>query len=198
MNNLKHVMVDLETFATSADAAIVAIGAVLFDPDQGRVSENPNEWFYQVIDLAKSRLPGKIDPATVMWWLGQDDDARAALTKEKGMRLGHALDDFAFWLCNRGCTPTTKSDFQIWANDPDFDLCILQSAYERYGRPIPWSFRNARSMRTMCRLASEFHLVPDDKTRGGTKHNALDDAIHQAKVVTAIKQEMRKRMGASV
>jgi DNA polymerase III epsilon subunit-like protein len=45
------VMLDLETMGNGPRAAIVAIGAVEFDPDTGTVGER----FYRAVDLATAR-----------------------------------------------------------------------------------------------------------------------------------------------
>ena len=54
----KHLMVDLETLATSPDAAILTIGAVLFDPYSTRVYDK----FYTRVNLESTTDLGmKID-----------------------------------------------------------------------------------------------------------------------------------------
>jgi len=188
---MKHVMIDLETFGTSNDAAIVSIGAVLFDPNQGIVDEERG--FHAKIDMRSKDL-GKIDPPTVMWWLSQSDEARAALTDvENTSKLGDALQQLNVWLNVNGFRPEDKRDWNLWANDPDFDVIILESAYRRQGVEYPFSYSSSRSMRTMSRLAGWLDLkrIPVENT---LKHDALADAIYQAKVVTAIMQELRKRI----
>lgn len=192
MQNMRHIMLDLETFSTRSDAAIVSIGAVLFDPNQGRVS---GETFYRVIDLSAStpEKAGHIDPATVLWWMRQDKAAQDALTKEPGLPLGEALQDFGNWLRTMGMDASNKSEWRLWANDPDFDVVILANAYQRYALPLPFSYRSSRSMRTLCELAREFDIDPRTEPNP-QKHNALQDAIYQARVVTSIKQELRRRM----
>lgn len=204
---LRHVMLDLETFATSPDAAIISIGACLFDPDQNYVptghddtSEPGSQKFYQVIDLAGSgdTVRGTIDPATVLWWLQQSDEARASLfaPAKPTETLGAALLYFTKWLESHGLTPANKRSWSLWANDPDFDVSILTSAYRRYGIPFPLSYGASRSMRTVCRQAKKYDLLPNRNIvdPNTNKHDALADALYQARVVTAITQEMNKRM----
>ena len=45
------IMIDLETLATSTDAAILTIGAVKFDPFGKELSEPQMESFYVRVDL---------------------------------------------------------------------------------------------------------------------------------------------------
>lgn len=67
--HIPDVMVDLETAGTGPDAAILAIGAVAFDRDTGRLGPT----FYTTINLASAvATGGQIEPATFTWWLQQD------------------------------------------------------------------------------------------------------------------------------
>ena len=54
--DLIHVMVDLETMGTNADAPLVAIGAVVFDSERLHMGET----FYQPIDVTSSINGGAI------------------------------------------------------------------------------------------------------------------------------------------
>lgn len=193
--NLTHVMIDLETFGTGPNAAIASIGAVLFDPDAGLVGETASEMFYRTIDLDNSAEPGDITPSIVLWWLQQSEEARVELTQGgPRRRLGVALAEFEEWLKGKGVDPY-KGTF--WANDPDFDLVILANACRRYGLKAPWSFRRARSMRTMLMLNNKFNLIGKKPDRDAlVHHNALDDAIYQAKGVAEIMQALKQRLGS--
>lgn len=194
--NLTHVMIDLETLGTGPNAAIASIGAVLFDPDAGLIGELVTEIFYRTIDLDNSNRPGNITPSTVLWWLQQGEEARKELV-EGGprRRLGSALFEFEEWLKSKG-VDAYKGTF--WANDPDFDLVILANAYRRYNLKAPWSFRRARSMRTMLMLNNKFDLIGDYTDRGPepVHHDSLDDAIYQAKGVIEIMQALKQRIGS--
>mgnify|MGYP006408929027 CR=1 FL=1 len=69
-----HIMIDLETMGTRPDAPIISIGAVAFD------ANGPLDSFYAGVNLGSSVNSGaKIDASTVLWWMQQSDEARAAL-----------------------------------------------------------------------------------------------------------------------
>jgi len=87
---MRDVMLDLETMGNGPRAAIVAIGAVEFDPETGTVGER----FYQAVDLATAvSMGGEMDASTVLWWMQQGDEARAAFAKG-GAHLSKALHEF--------------------------------------------------------------------------------------------------------
>lgn len=164
-----HIMIDLETMGTRPDAPIVAIGAVAFDAD-GITHE-----FYANVDLGSAVNSGaKIDANTVMWWMQQDDDARAALVgKEDQYSLVGALVEFSKWMYLR--------DAGVWGNGATFDNVILREAYLRAAVPCPWPFWDDKCYRTVKGIYPD---VPLD--RSGTHHNALDDARTQAEHLIAI------------
>lgn len=161
-----HVMVDLETMGTGPSAAIVAIGAVAFDPAQDRITAE----HYQTVDLQSAvDGGGLITAGTVMWWLQQSDAARAALAAD-AQHINLALQRFAEWM-----RLAATADVQVWGNGVDFDNVILQGAFARSGQAQPWRWSRNRCYRTLKSLHPDVLLA-----REGTHHNALDDARHQA------------------
>ena len=175
MTELYDVMIDLETLGTTPDSAILAIGAVKFDPHTGEQREQ----FYTVIEFEDADKR-KISAATVKWWMQQDEDARMALVKPASMAidLETALVDFGNFL-----SPGDK----VWGNGATFDISMLEHAY---GYEAPWKFWNVRDVRTVVDIASG--LVDRNDTKFvGQAHNALDDAIHQAKYVSAMVMALR-------
>lgn len=179
-----QIMLDLETMGTGPDAAIVAIGAVMFDSVY--VGDEDHHSFYRNVMLESSvRYRLKIDPSTVMWWLRQGDAARQALAGHIGMELHLALEQFSVWVLQYG----QSDELLVWGNGAAFDNVILRNAYKEVGLEPPWSHWNDRCYRTMKALWPSLKL-----DRSGVHHHALHDAISQAKhlqkVFAAIKGEV--------
>lgn len=168
---MMNVMLDLETMGKGPNAAIVAIGAVAFDPETCTV--DAKRGFYRGVDLescVQYRL--QMDASTVLWWLQQSEQARQALTEQPGLELHDALDQFGLW-----CTQQALAqDLLVWGNGAAFDNVILRNAYQEAGLPTPWSHWNDRCYRTVKAMAPSIKIE-----RSGTHHHALDDAISQAK-----------------
>lgn len=190
---MTHISLDLETWGTRPGCDIRSIGAVVFDPVAGSVTDDT---FYVATDNPFSAsvirgtgdavqtdisigagLPRRYklhrDPETVKWWSDQSDEAQAAF--DNPFDLKRALMQFIVWL-NSHTVPETQS-LKLWANDPHFDVSILAEAYHAVGLPVPWHYRAPRSMRTVVDLSG---LTRDEYVTHGTAHNALDDAIAQA------------------
>lgn len=175
---MKHVMIDLESMGQSALAAIIAIGAVAFDPTTGKLGES----FYCVVDLQSSMNAGMtIDASTVLWWLKQSDEARKAL-QSPGAPLLEALMDLEAFL--KQVSPNRK-ELIVWANGASFDFPILATAFRAHKARLPWDFWNERCARTLIGVARTLFGY-QKPVIDGTAHNALDDATFQAQIVMEI------------
>ena len=178
-----HLMIDLETMGTNSNAPIVVIGAVFFDPQTGEIGPI----FYVVISLVDAMDKGAVpDGSTIEWWLAQSSEARSATLVNQ-----IPLDDALLQL--REFIDENSGEFfvRVWGNGASFDNVILRRSYERQGIPCPWRYCNDRDVRTIVDLGKAIDF--DARTAipfEGVRHNALDDARHQAKQVSAIWQKL--------
>ena len=175
-----HLSVDLETMGKNPDAPIISIGAIFFDPQTGDMGPE----FSKTIDLETAG--GAIDRDTIKWWLKQSREAQSAILTDE-----IPLDDALLQL--REFIDENSGEFfvQVWGNGTNFDNVILRRSYERQGIPCPWRYHNDRDVRTIVELGKTFGF--DARTAipfEGVPHNALDDARHQAKYVSAIWQKL--------
>lgn len=181
-----HVMVDLETMGKKHNAPIVAIGAVVFDPATGSIGES----FYKVVCLESSVNWGAvIDPSTVIWWLKQSSEARSAIVNDDAIPLLDALLQFREFVSDNVAGGSKKA--QVWGNGASFDNSILRSSYDCIAEDYPWEYWNDRDVRTMVELGHAINYEPQKAIPfEGERHNALADAIHQARYVSAIWQRL--------
>ncbi|HBT2926330.1 TPA: exonuclease [Klebsiella pneumoniae] len=181
-----HVMVDLETMGKKHNAPIVAIGAVVFDPATGSIGES----FYKVVCLESSVNWGAvIDPSTVIWWLKQSSEARSEIVNDDAIPLLDALLQFREFVSDNVAGGSKKA--QVWGNGASFDNSILRSSYDCIAEDYPWEYWNDRDVRTMVELGQAISFDPKTAIPfEGSRHNALADAIHQARYVSAIWQRI--------
>lgn len=178
-----HLMIDLETMGTNTNAPIVVIGAVFFDPQTGEIGPV----FYIVISLTDAMNTGAVpDGGTIEWWLKQSSEARAAILTDQ-VKLKDALSRFREFINEY----SDEKFVQVWGNGATFDNAILRTSYERLDIPCPWRYYNDRDVRTIVELGKTIDfdartVIPFE----GVRHNALDDARHQAKYVSAIWQKL--------
>ncbi|EFK3579322.1 3'-5' exoribonuclease, partial [Escherichia coli] len=175
-----HLSVDLETMGTNPDAPINSIGGKFFDPTTGEMGPE----FSKAIDLETSG--GIIDRKTIKWWAKRSREAQSAIFTDE-----IPLDDALLQLREFINENSGESFVQIWGNGANFDNVILRRSYERQGIPCPWRYYNDRDVRTIVELGNSIGFdvrmaIPFE----GVPHNALDDARHQAKQVSAIWQKL--------
>ncbi|RDO46719.1 exonuclease [Escherichia coli] len=175
-----HLSVDLETMGTNPDAPINSIGCKFFDPATGEMGPE----FSKAIDLETSG--GIIDRKTIKWWAKRSREAQSAIFTDE-----IPLDDALLQLREFINENSGESFVQIWGNGANFDNVILRRSYERQGIPCPWRYYNDRDVRTIVELGNSIGFdvrmaIPFE----GVPHNALDDARHQAKQVSAIWQKL--------
>ncbi|MCZ6218022.1 3'-5' exoribonuclease [Escherichia coli] len=178
-----HLMIDLETMGTNTNAPIVVIGAVFFDPQTGEIGPV----FYIVISLTDAMNTGAVpDGGTIKWWLKQSSEARAAILTGQ-VKLKDSLSRFREFINEY----SDEKFVQVWGNGATFDNAILRTSYERLDIPCPWRYHNDRDVRTIVELGKTIDfdartVIPFE----GVRHNALDDARHQAKYVSATIQKL--------
>ena len=162
------VMIDLETLATSNDAAILTIGAVKFDPFGKDLQEPQMESFYVRVDLDSCHDLGlAVNDDTIAWWSNQSKEAQDEAFGEGKDRV-HIRT--AFDQLYKFCWGATR----VWSNGAGFDIVICENVFKRLNKAVPWSFWQVRDVRTAFDLGINPHRPPV------TAHHALQDAWNQA------------------
>lgn len=186
-----EIMIDFESLSLKENAVLLSLGACVFDPATGKIGAQ----FYAAIDPRTQ--PGRdISASTVLWWLEQDTAARAKITDavkatdileagfgdedsqeaqdEAHENAAHSIQSvaraFIVFLETLG-----DPDVVCWSNGA-VDHVWLNSMVEYSGYKNPIKFWLQRDYRTLK------GLFPNVKAEVyGVAHNALDDAIKQAK-----------------
>ena len=172
--NQPQFVVDLETLSTRANACIVSIGVVKFTIQDGILEE-----FFVNVDPASCKEYGlHFDKDTIEWWTKQSKEARESWQKDP-VSLPEALHRLADFY---------EKKSPIWGFGANFDITILESAYYAIGynkdsknrEYLPWKFWDIYCLRTLSNILNK-RL---EKT--GINHNALHDAIAEAKLIIEI------------
>jgi hypothetical protein len=191
---MQHIMIDLETLSTRSDSAILSIGAVFFDIETGQLGDE----LHIGVKMEDHPRYGHIHPDTVRWWLSQSEPARAELLAI--ISDGYPLEEALTSLKNFLQLSTNPGKLSIWANPSSFDPTILDSAYRRCDSKTPWNHWQLKDVSTIVKLGRDLigFDPKHDNPFEGTPHNALSDAIHQAKYVSDIYQALRNRIPANL
>ena len=168
-----HLMLDLETLSTSPNTAVLSLGAVVFDEKTIHRTEHITFDVQEQLDVYKRHVSVK----TVAWWIDQSVAAKAVFAPRDPMSLRGGLR-----LLDTLLTAQDWEKVQVWSNGASFDLPILHTMYEAVHNDAPWRFYNERCYRTMEEL---YRDVPKP-AREGVEHNAVDDAVYQARHLQAV------------
>jgi len=165
-------MIDMESLATTADACIMSIGAVKFDLDSTALDDLG---FYASISIDSNlELKRRVSEDTLIWWMKQGPNAQGVFHEEK-QTLRNAVAGLIDWMGN--------GQYTVWSNGADFDIPMLSHACAQLSIEVPWLYYNSRCFRTYKNLPGAKAIKLPFQ---GTKHNALFDAVHQARTVQAI------------
>lgn len=170
------ISVDLETVSTRPDAAIVSIGAVCFDRATGELGPE----FHIACDW-KADATDHVHQGTLEWWRHQEPNDVVFSNTVERVPLAKALRDFTCFFREHCYTLTF-----LWQRG-NMDQQWLDAAFERSAMDTPWNYAQWMDQRTLCReLKGE---VPFQ----GNRHDALDDAKHQARCILAALQTVKSK-----
>ena len=163
-----HFMVDLETLDTAPTAVILSIGACII-PAHAHPADL--ETFYVTVHVDSQYMRSQ-SIQTIEWWKQQGNCPDYGIT---------SLTDALRFLREYLLRHTTKPI--IWCKGTDFDTAILANAYRQAGTDTPWKYNDVRDFRTVKKLFADSLVVLEPNLN---PHNALADAVHQARELQAL------------
>lgn len=172
-----HAMIDIETLGVKSNAVVLSVGAVKFT--ESRLGEQ----FYVELNLDEEiATDATMSAETLVWWLERckkfevtlldtaNDDEPELPNRQKLKQLLDFLSDCEYF----------------WSKGTNFDFPILENCLARYALEPTWKYYKLRDFRTLQSLFKSDRIVPLNT------HNALNDAINQAKEAMAIFADMRR------
>lgn len=170
MTKFEDLMIDFETLAKTPQSAVISVGATFFSLDTGELGPT----FYMCFEIDEQLKRGReIDADTLKFWMNQSGAAKKVFN-DKAQDPKQVLELFSKWVLGQN----TISKIKPWGNGSTFDISIFEDLFRMYGVKCPWLYYNVYDHRTFKRFIAGGAKV--DKS-DGVNHNALDDAIAQAK-----------------
>ena len=174
---MRRLMLDLETLDSATTAAVIAIGACIFD-ERGQIF---GEFDARIaVDLAKAY--GTTSDRTMGWWEMQDADVRTRMFSGTASPNDVAKDFCVFVAKARV--------YEVWANAPTFDCVIIQHLLRQLGLRTPWAFRDERCVRTIYAVGRELGIDYGAGYSEKGAHDAVVDARNQARAVAIVLREL--------
>lgn len=159
MNHI-DITFDMETCATTANAAVMQVAAVAWDRsakenpfrsvcDCMTVANTDMESFNEHIDLRTCVVDGfDFDQATVKWWANQTDKAKKAVTDGLAGPIEEVFICFIEWI-NQIKKHTKAESVCMWCQGMDFDGAILRNICHKYDLELPFRYQQFRDARTV-------------------------------------------------
>ncbi|OLU31498.1 hypothetical protein BVH03_08475 [Pseudomonas sp. PA15(2017)] len=170
-----HYVLDLETLGKGPNAAIATIGCVRIE--NGVIGDD----LYIRVDVDSAiGFGGETDASTIDFWLRQSEEAQREINHGfNRVKINNALIQLADFIDRPAAI---YGESYVWGNGATFDNVIISTAFRRAHVRRPWQNRNDRDLRTIT------DLYPEAKKSVpfvGLKHHALDDALHEARILVA-------------
>lgn len=175
------VMIDIETLDKEPSAVITSIGAVLFSPHDEEVTRE-RSILVKPSKENQLKMGRTVSVSTIGWWVKESPDQfLKEISLDGESSVANALNDLTeFCLSSIVTDEFYRQGFvNYWFHGPQFDCVKLESLYKSVNMDPPWNYNEVRDSRTL------FSLLPEDPRdfTGQTAHDALDDAIVQARGV---------------
>ena len=170
---MSELSIDIETLGTNIGDQILSVGLAIFDITTGEIGET-------------RYLRVQVDPnqsinatlGTITWWIDQakeNPEALEGLFTTNAWSIGisgvlSSIHDFV----------TLHQPEGVWANGTKFNLAMLEHQFKQHSIDVPWPYNSDRCLRTLRSFAGKIEIK-----REGAAHNALYDAIWQAKYISA-------------
>ncbi len=170
-----HYVLDLETLGKGPNAAIATIGCVRIE--NGVIGDG----LYIRVDVDSAiGFGGETDASTIDFWLRQSEEAQREIHHGfNRVKINNALIQLADFIDRPAAL---YGETYVWGNGATFDNVIISTAYQRAHIPRPWPYWNDRDLRTIVQLYPE---AKKSVPFVGLKHHALDDAMHEARILVA-------------
>lgn len=190
LNSTHHLVIDLETFATSPRAMVRTIALAEFDPWS---DDEPKVMRYTL--LLDEQAGRDVDPRTVLWWMRQPERARRAFADEYNPRnLWDLADDLL-----------KKNGTIVWAKPLHFDVPILLDLLRVVYMPgieSPEGLlyrRRVHNARTIYEAASLLgDRIDEDPAAWGYSAEELHDPAVDARLTAlTVRRALRILRGAS-
>lgn len=171
------VMVDIETTGTRPDTtAIIQLAAVKFNLAEGTVDHN---FFDRALMIPPTRF---WDEDTREWWLSDKADILQGIySRMENPKM--VLEDLAAWANN---DRDFNQPLRFWSKPLSFDFPFISSYFREFEITNPWNFREANDQNTWIRarfFPEEAPPIEKELDFVGDAHNALQDTLHQVKVL---------------
>lgn len=171
----RDVMLDLETLGTRSSAVIIQMSLIPFDRSTGILGPTFVAFPAQQEQLDLGRT---VDASTISFWLSQTKVAQDRVNRPHSVLRGlYILSRLQAFL-----NKYMANEYGVWSHK-EFDYPIISSYASDLGIPKLFHYRSPRDLRTLSDTYQYVTGEPLGLTFTGVQHDAMDDCLHQIKLV---------------
>ncbi|GGA23257.1 3'-5' exonuclease [Dyella nitratireducens] len=176
------IIIDTETLANSANAAILSVGAIAFSHESGI---DPIK-FYSKIDL-REQDGRMIDPNVVTCWMrrAQEDDHAIDVFDGEREPVRVVLEQLSTYIGAH-----LAVDGEVWGDG--LDCMTIRTLYEEFGIATPWRNAQQRCVRTLRSLVMQLD-IEINVSHDVSSCQELDDAEWNARFILAAVKSLHRR-----
>lgn len=169
MNYHIDITFDMETVATTANAAVMQVAAIAWDRD---AASNPfllydSFVFNEHVDLRSCVVDGfDFDQQTVQWWSQRSDAAKCAVTNGQANHVKEVFTSFINWI-NGTVKNSGAEGALLWCQGMDFDSAIFKNICRKYGLQLPVKYQQFRDCRTVILEAALMQVEAGRRAKDG-------------------------------
>lgn len=184
------LMLDNENLDLGAKGVITQVGVIAFPLDD---PETELRRIDQDLPVQPQLTLGRtMSFSTILWWMQQDDKARARFIENTGNDMEELL---AFVRSiHRKISELIqqaggKRNVEVWAKGPQMDIVQIESLFNDCGLEAPWDYDTVMDLRTTMKLAG-IHTKDVDST-GIVPHVAVSDCKFQIRCYAEAMKHLR-------
>lgn len=192
------IIIDCETLSLANNAAILQIGAVLFDLYAGEFTIIDR--FVMNVDPKEQIESGKfnVNQQTEIWWEARPDDVKASVFSNQvsiKVVMAALVDKVNEWMAR-----DTEAQVKIYHRGYDFDGPILRNACRYIGAMPLMKFNRLGCVRNFIneRMGLSCGFIPGVGPIDERRHNALADCTNDAYQMWLAEKIQARTMGAKI
>jgi len=182
-------MMDIESLDLGPNSVVTQIAFVAYDLDDPEIIYREVEEYLPIQpQIALSRT---INADTIIWWMQQDDKARARFEANRGSDMEELIALVGSVATKMAAVIEECSEYEVWARGPQFDMVNVESLMLACGVQTPWKYDRVRDLRTVMELAN-VHTKDIPLPAGLVQHVALSDCKYQIVCLTESLRALRR------
>lgn len=185
------IMLDLETLDLGPKSCILQIGIIAFPLDDPETEMRRVDQYLPV--QPQIALGRTISFKTMLWWMEQDEKARARFVDNDGNDMEEltALVRSVHRKLSDLIQSVGQANIELWAKGPQLDVVNLEGLFADCGLNTPWSYNSVMDLRTVMRLAN-VDAADVDKS-GIVPHVAISDCQFQIRCLVEATKKLHSR-----